>query len=52
MAMYGVVSAALIWTGIASCRCRRWVRPIILSLAWPWLVIGVLALAMLGCVTL
>ena len=42
--LYTLISASFIWTGIASCRRRRWVRPIILSVAWPWLFIGILAL--------
>jgi hypothetical protein len=31
--MYAAVTAGSIWMGVACCRARRWVRPLILSLA-------------------
>ncbi|MGA2497338.1 MAG: hypothetical protein ABSH20_06335 [Tepidisphaeraceae bacterium] len=40
---YIVIAVGFIWTGIGSCQCRRWVRPLILCIAWPWLVMGSLA---------
>jgi hypothetical protein len=45
MALYAAVATAFIWIGIGSCRCQRWVRPIILCLAWPGLVCGILCSA-------
>jgi hypothetical protein len=39
--MFASIAIAFIWVGIGCCRCRRWVRPIILSIAWPWLFMGV-----------
>ncbi len=35
VALYAAIATAFIWIGIGSCRCQRWVRPIILCLAWP-----------------
>lgn len=40
LAMYGSVAAACIWTGVGCCRARRWVRPLVLAGAWPWLGLG------------
>ena len=37
---YGAIAIASIWTGVACCRARRWVRPVILAAAWPWLLLG------------
>ena len=43
MILIAVLAALLFWVGIGSIRCRRWVRPVILPLAWAWLVSGLLA---------
>lgn len=40
LAMYAAVAGGCVWTGIGSLRIRRWVRPIVLSVAWGWLVMG------------
>jgi hypothetical protein len=40
VAMYVAVAGACVWTGVGSLRIRRWVRPVILSVAWGWLVMG------------
>src|SRR5260221_9520661 len=48
MLVYLVGSLFFIWLGIASCKCRRWVRPVILSLTWPVLIIGSLAMGMMA----
>jgi hypothetical protein len=46
--MYAAIAAGLVWTGIASCRCRRWCRPIVLVIAWPSLVIGAMSAVLLA----
>lgn len=38
LAVYGGVTLLGLWVGIGSIRCRRWVRPVVLGLAWPVLV--------------
>jgi len=42
-ALYGLIGAAFVWAGLGSIRKRRWVRPMMLTLAWTWLAGGVLA---------
>src|SRR5688572_1546336 len=42
---YAAAATLFIWTGIGSIRCRRWVRPIVISLGWPTIIMGVLGLA-------
>jgi hypothetical protein len=44
-AIYAAAATLFIWTGIGSIRCRRWVRPIVISLGWPMIIMGVLGLA-------
>jgi hypothetical protein len=39
--IYALVSAALIWCGIGSVQRRRWVRPMMLIIAWTWLLAGI-----------
>jgi hypothetical protein len=39
--IYALVSAALIWCGIGSVQRRRWVRPMLLIIAWTWLLTGI-----------
>ncbi|HEV2293742.1 MAG TPA: hypothetical protein VGR35_07790 [Tepidisphaeraceae bacterium] len=46
--VYGVVAAAFIAGGIGSIRTRRWARPLMLSVAWTWLLVGVLGMIMLA----
>jgi len=41
--IYVLVSVSFIWIGIDSIRHRRWVRPVVLGLMWPWLVMGILS---------
>ena len=38
--------AAFVWLGIGSLRARRWVRPLMLILAWTWLLSGVMGLGL------
>jgi len=45
LVFYMALAGLFIWTGIGSIRVRRWVRPIMLILAWTWLLCGVLGLA-------
>jgi len=40
--IYGLLGAAFVWLGVGSVRKRRWVRPLMLTLAWTWLAGGVL----------
>lgn len=42
--MYVAIATGLIWTGVGACRCRRWVRPVVLAVAWPVLVLGAMLL--------
>src|SRR5262245_4988302 len=42
--MYALISAALIWGGIGSIRCRRWIRPLVLIMATLALLTGVITL--------
>jgi hypothetical protein len=37
---YGMIGAILAWTGAGSVRKRRWVRPVMLTLGWTWLLLG------------
>jgi len=47
--MFGLLNAVAatfsIWAGIDSIRCRRWVRPVIIALAWPALLTLLLMIA-------
>ena len=43
--MHGAIAALLITLGVASCRALRWSVPAILSIAWIWLITGVIGLA-------
>lgn len=38
LAVYGGMTLLGVWVGVGSIRCRRWVRPVVLGLAWPTLV--------------
>lgn len=46
--VYGVVAAAFIAGGIGSIRTRRWARPLMLSVGWTWLLVGVFAMVMMA----
>src|SRR5947209_5416989 len=35
--LYAALAVLFIWTGIGSIQGRRWVRPIMVVLAWTWL---------------
>jgi hypothetical protein len=45
---YAVIAAALISVGIGSCKTRRWARALSLVLAWSWLALGVVTIAMMA----
>jgi hypothetical protein len=45
MALYGSLAVVLVWLGVGSVRCRRWARPLLLIIAWLWLAVGVLGMA-------
>ncbi len=47
MVLYVVISAAFISTGIGACKARRWVRPVVLSIAWPGLIMGLLTMPLM-----
>jgi hypothetical protein len=38
--IYGGISVFFIWSGIAAIRTKRWVRPVMLSIMWPTLILG------------
>lgn len=44
---YLVAGAAVIALGVGSFLCRRWARPLVLVLAWAWLLLGVSTSVML-----
>jgi len=46
-ALYVLLGAAFVWVGAGSVRKRRWARPLMLTLAWTWLLGGVSVLLML-----
>lgn len=48
LAMYGVMAVVFIWLGIGSILCRRWARALLLVLSWGWLVMGVIAIGVVG----
>ena len=33
---YAMIGGTLIWAGVGTVRKRRWVRPVMLTLAWTW----------------
>jgi hypothetical protein len=43
--VYFAIGGVLIFTGIGSYRKKRWVRPLMLIVAWTWLISGALGLA-------
>jgi hypothetical protein len=50
MLLYVVIGGALIVSGIGSVRRRRWAPPVLLTLAWTWLIGGALVLLLTGVV--
>lgn len=50
IAFYAAVAVALIWCGVGSVRRQRWSRPMMLIVAWTWLLLGV-ALAVMSIFT-
>jgi len=44
MALYTVLAAVFITLGVGSIRARRWARELSLSLAWVWLITGVITM--------
>ena len=47
LVLYVMAAAALIVLGVGSIRARRWAQALSLSLAWVWLITGVLTLVVL-----
>jgi hypothetical protein len=41
---YALAGAVLAWAGVGSIRKRRWVRPVMLTIAWTWLFVGLFGL--------
>lgn len=44
--LYGLLAVMFVWLGVGSALARRWAPPLILTVAWLWLVSGVLGVAM------
>lgn len=44
LVIYGLIAVGFFWIGVGSIRARRWARAVMLSLAWLWLVTGVLSM--------
>ncbi len=45
--IYAAVAVLFVWIGVDSFRTKRWVRPIVLSVGWTWMILGVIGMAML-----
>jgi hypothetical protein len=45
--LYALLGGAFVWIGAGSVRMRRWARPLMLTLAWTWLLGGVCVLFLL-----
>jgi hypothetical protein len=45
--VYGGLAVVLVWLGIGSIKARRWARALLLVLAWSWLVMGVVMVAVM-----
>jgi len=45
--IYFLLGGAFVWVGIGSMRKRRWVRPLMLTLAWTWMLSGASALVLM-----
>lgn len=47
-AIYAVLAIVLIWLGIGSIMARRWARALLAVWSWSWLVMGLIAIAVLA----
>jgi hypothetical protein len=47
MVTYALTAAMLIGVGIGSCKTRRWARALSLVMAWSWLAVGLVSMAMM-----
>ncbi len=45
--IYAIIAVTLVWLGVGSIRARRWARALTLVLAWMWLAMGVMSLAVM-----
>jgi hypothetical protein len=43
---YSMLGAIFVWAGLGSIRRRRWVRSVMLTVSWSWLLFGVLLVVM------
>jgi hypothetical protein len=43
---WALIGAAFLWAGVGSMRCRPWARSVMLTLAWSWLLFGLILLVM------
>jgi hypothetical protein len=50
MVIYAVIAATLVTLGIGSIRKRRWVRPVMLVLAWLGLILGVMSVIFMALI--
>ncbi|HBZ87027.1 MAG: hypothetical protein A2509_03435 [Candidatus Edwardsbacteria bacterium RIFOXYD12_FULL_50_11] len=44
---YLFLGGTFLWTGIDSIRLKRWVRPVLLSIGWVWLLLGLMVTALI-----
>lgn len=44
---YLFLGGIFLWTGIDSIRLKRWVRPVLLSIGWVWLLLGIMITALI-----
>jgi hypothetical protein len=42
---YAMIGGILVWAGAGSARRRRWTPPVMLTLAWTWLILGLFLIA-------
>jgi len=48
--VYMIMAVVFLWLGVGSIKCRRWARALLLILAWSWLCVGILSLAVMSIV--
>ena len=48
--VYAGLAMAFVWLGVGSIKRRRWARALLLILAWSWLAVGVLMVAIMSVV--
>lgn len=46
--IYVGIAVLFVWLGVDSFRTKRWVRPIVLTVGWTWLILGVCGMVMLA----